>query len=262
MSVVISADGTTIGYGRTGSGPALVLVDGALCHRAAGPLQPLADLLQDSFTVYTYDRRGRGESGDTAPYAVAREVEDLQALIAQAGGEAYVHGISSGAALALAAAAEGSGITRLTLYEPPFLAEAEDEDGTRLKQYTERLNELLGAGRRSDAVALFMTHVGMPPQVVDGMSAHHSWAAFEALAPTLGYDDRVLGDSRVPRDRVAAIAVPALVLAGGAGPDGLRQAARATADALPTAGYRVLEGQTHDVAPGALAPVLREFFGG
>jgi pimeloyl-ACP methyl ester carboxylesterase len=259
MPIVTSADGTTIAYERTGSGPALVLVDGAMCHRAAGPMRPLAALLQGGFTVYTYDRRGRGESSDTAPYAVAREVEDLRAVIAQAGGEAYVYAISSGAALALAAAAAGPWITKLALYEPPFMAEV--EDGARIKEYTERLNELLDAGRRGDAVALFMTHVGVPAQAVAGIRAQPGWAALEAIAPTLAYDDELLGDGRVPGDLASAIAVPALVLAGGASPRSLQQAAKATADALPTAGYRTLDGQTHDVAPDALAPVLAEFLG-
>jgi pimeloyl-ACP methyl ester carboxylesterase len=259
MPAVTSADGTTIAYERTGSGPALVLVDGAMCYRAAGPMRPLAALLHDSFTVYTYDRRGRGESSDTPPYAVAREVEDLQALIVQAGGEAYVYAISSGAALALATAAAGPGVTKLALYEPPFMAEV--EDGSRIKQYTQRLSELLAAGRKGDAVALFMTNVGIPAEAVAGMRAQPGWGTFEAIAPTLAYDDQVLGDGSVPRDLASTIAVPALVLAGGAGPQSLQQAAKATADALPTAEHRTLDGQTHDVAPDALAPVLVEFFG-
>jgi pimeloyl-ACP methyl ester carboxylesterase len=244
MSQVTSADGTTIAYERTGAGPALVLVDGALCHRAAGPMRPLAALLRDRFTVYMYDRRGRGESGDTPPYAVGREIEDLRAVLAEAG-EAYVYGISSGAALALAAA--GPGMIRLALYEPPFLA-ADAE-------YTARLTELLVAGRRGDAVALFMTHVGVPEQAVAGIRTQPGWAALEAIAPTLAYDDAVLGDGRVP---TANGGVPTLVLSGGASPDGLQRAAKAT---LPAEPHRTLDGQTHDVAPEAIAPVLAEFFG-
>jgi pimeloyl-ACP methyl ester carboxylesterase len=259
MPTVTSADGTTIAYERAGSGPALVLVDGALCYRGAGPMGPLAAQLQDSFTIYAYDRRGRGESSDTLPYAVAREVEDLQALIAQAGGDAYVYGISSGAALALATAAAGPGVTKLALYEPPFMAEV--EDGLRIKEYTERLHELLDAGQKGDAVALFMTYVGMPAQVVAGIRAP-GWAMLEAVAPTLAYDDEVLSGGRVPRDLASTIGVPSLVLAGGASPHGLQQAARATADALPTAEHGTLDGQTHDVAPEALAPLLVEFFRG
>jgi pimeloyl-ACP methyl ester carboxylesterase len=258
MPVVTSADGTAIAYERSGSGPALVLVDGALCYRAAGPMRPLADLLRDSFTVHTYDRRGRGDSSDTRPYTVAREVEDLQAVIARAGGEACVYAISSGAALALATAAAGPGITKLALYEPPFMAEA--ENGSRIKEYTERLTELLDAGRNGDAVALFMTTIGVPAPVVAGIRAQPAWAAFETIAPTLGYDDQLLGDGHVPRDLASRIAVPALVLSGSASPPGLQQAAKATADALPTAGHRTLVGQTHDVVPNVLAPVLAEFF--
>jgi pimeloyl-ACP methyl ester carboxylesterase len=259
MPVVTSADGTAIAYERTGSGPALVLVDGAMCHRAAGPMRPLATLLETGFTVYTYDRRGRGESSDSTPYAVAREVEDLTALISRAGGTAYVYAISSGAALTLATAAAGPWISRVALYEPPFMAEI--GDGARVEEYTERLGELLAAGRRGDAVALFMAHVGIPAEAVAGIRAQPGWAALEAIAPTLAYDDAVLGDGRVPRDLASTITVPALVLAGGASPHGLQQAAKATADALPTAEHRMLGGQTHDVAPEALAPVLAEFFG-
>jgi len=233
MPTVTSADGTTIAYERTGSGPALVLIDGAMCYRGAGPMRPLAALLQ--------------------------EVEDLQALIAQAGGEAYVYAISSGAALALATAAAGPGITKLALYEPPFVAEV--EDGARFKEYTERLHELLDAGRKGDAVALFLTNVGIPARAVAGIRAQPGWAMLEAIAPTLAYDDEVLAGGSVPRDLTSTIAVPAMVLAGGASPQVLQQAAKATADALPTAEHRTLDGQTHDVASEPLAPVLVGFFG-
>jgi pimeloyl-ACP methyl ester carboxylesterase len=260
MPTVTSADGTTIAYERTGSGPPLVLVDGAMCYRAAGPMRPLAALLRDAFTVYAYDRRGRGESSDTMPYAVAREVEDLQAVIGQAGGGAHVYAISSGAALALATAAAGPGITTMALYEPPFLAEV--SDGARLKEYTARLHELLDAGRCGDAVALFLAHVGVPAHMVAAMRTQPSWAMLAAIAPTLAYDDDVLAGGSVPRELASTIAVAALVLAGAASPPGLQQAAKATADALPTARHRTLDGQTHDVAPDALAPVLVEFFGG
>jgi pimeloyl-ACP methyl ester carboxylesterase len=258
MSTVVSADGTTIAYESVGGGPALVLVDGAMCYRGAGPMRPLAALLQHAFTVYTYDRRGRGESSDTPPYAVAREIEDLQAVVARAGGQAFLYGVSSGAALVLATAAAGPGITRIALYEPPFLAEV--EDGARIKEHTERLREVLAAGRNGDAVALFMTYVGVPAQAVAGMRAGPGWAALEAIAPTLAYDDEVLGGGVVPRDLSSTISVPALVLGGGASPQGLQQAAKATAEALPAAVHRTLDGQTHDAQPEALVPVLVEFF--
>lgn len=257
MPVLTAPDGTTIAYERSGEGPALILVDGAMCHRAAGPMRPLAALLRERFTVYAYDRRGRGESADTPPYAVGREVEDLRALVAEAGGEAFVYGMSSGGALALAAAAAEPGITRLALYEPPFTAEA--GDGTR--EYAERLEALLADGRRGDAVALFMARVGIPEQVVAGIRTQPGWAAMETVAPTLAYDARLLGDGRVPRETASAVTVPSLVLAGGAGHAGMRKAAEATADALPAAEFRILDDQPHDAAPEALAPVLTEFFG-
>ena len=259
MPQLTSADGTTIAYDRVGAGPPIVLVDGAMCFRGAGPMDALAELLAPHFTVFTYDRRGRGESTDTAPYAVEREVEDLSALIDAAGGEASVYAMSSGGALALATAAAGARITGLALYEPPYVAEVEGDEASA--DYTARLDELLAAGDRGGAIALFMTRVGVPPQVVDGMRAGPGWARFEAIAPTLAYDDRLLAGSRVPRGLAGTITTRAVVLSGGASPDSLQQAAKATAAALTNAEHRTLEGQTHDVAPDALAPVLVDFFG-
>ena len=179
MGRVRSRDGTAIAFDRLGEGPALVLVDGALSHRSFGPLVPLADVLARDFTVVRYDRRGRGESGDAAPYAVAREVEDLDAVLAAAGGPASVFGLSSGAALALEAAASGSAIAKLVLYEPPFDVEA-DEDTA----YVERLNELIAEGRHGDAVEWFLAHAGVPAEALDRMREQPDWPAFEAVAPT------------------------------------------------------------------------------
>lgn len=249
MPTVTSADGTAIAYDRAGSGPALVLVDGAMCHRAAGPMRPLAALLTGSFTVFTYDRRGRGESADTPPYAVEREVEDLRAIVRAAGGAAALYAMSSGGALALATAAADPGVTGLALYEPPFLG------GNR--EYTARLAELLRAGRRGDAVALFLTTVGVPEPVLAGMRGGPGWASLEAVAPTLAYDDALLAGGHPPAG--LPITVPALVISGTASPAALQQAARRTAAAFPTANHRALPGQTHDVRPDALAPVLIEF---
>lgn len=260
MPIATSADGTTIAYECGGDGPALILVDGALCHRGGGPMRPLAEALRDRFAVYTYDRRGRGESGDTPPYAVAREVEDLHAVIAAAGGEAGVYAMSSGGGLALAAAAAGPGIRRMALYEPPYMGEIGD-DGP-IQAYTKELGELLAAGRRGDAVALFMTRVGIPEPVITGMRTQPSWPTLEAIAPTLAYDDALLTGGRVPRELAGSVSVPVVVLTGGASPPPLQQAAKATAAALPTAELRTLAGQTHDAAPEAVATVLAAFFGG
>ena len=258
MPQLTSHDGTTIAYDRVGDGPPIVLVDGAMCYRGAGPMDALAHHLSQAFTVFTYDRRGRGESTDTLPYAVEREVEDLSALIGQAGGEAGVYAISSGVALTLATAAAGVGISRLALYEPPFLAEFEDTG--RAEAYTAQLNELLDAGDRGGAVALFMSRVGIPQQMIDGARSGPGWPRFEAIAPTLAYDDRLLAGGRVPR-AASTISTPALVLSGSASPQVLQDAAKATAAALPNAEHRTLEDQTHDVAPEAIGPVLIEFFG-
>lgn len=261
MPQLTSDDGTIIAYDRIGDGPPLVLVDGAMCYRGAGPMDGLVSHLSDSFTVFTYDRRGRGESTDTLPYAVEREVEDLSALIREAGDEVGVFAFSSGVALALvtAAAGAGAGISRLALYEPPFVAEL--EDAGRAETYTARLNALLDAGDRGGAVALFMARVGIPQQMIDGARSGPGWSRFEEVAPTLAYDDRLLAGGHVPHDIASRILTPALLLSGGASPDSLQHAARATSAALPNAEHRTLEGQTHEVAPDVLAPVLIEFFG-
>ena len=257
MPTVTSADGTTIAFERSGSGPVIVLVDGAMCYRAAGPMRPLAEHLRGHFTVYTYDRRGRGESTDTTPYAVEREVEDLRALIAAAGGTASLYSMSSGGALALATAVAEPGVTGLALFEPPFLAEV--EGNTRIRDYTSRLHEALRDGRDGDAVALFMTHVGMPTQAVDYLRGQPGWTTLEAIARTLEYDDTLLAGGGVPHDLASAITVPTVVLAGTASPAELQQAAKETAAAIATAELRTLDEQTHDVDPAVLAPVLVEF---
>lgn len=261
MPTVTSKDGTSIAYDRSGTGPALILVDGALCSRAFGPMGPLAALLAPHFTVYTYDRRGRGESGDTQPYAVAREVEDIEALIAQAGGSAFVYGISSGAALAFEAACLlPTAIAKLALYEPPYTLDPDRVQG--FKEYRARLDELLAEGRRGDAIELFMRLVGAGDEGVAQMRQAPVWPLFEAVAPTLAYDAAALGDSSVPTERATSVAIPTLVMAGGATFPFIQQAAQSLAAALPHAQYRELEGQTHEVAAEALAPVLTEFFAG
>ncbi|MFE2887861.1 alpha/beta fold hydrolase [Streptomyces sp. NPDC059272] len=252
----VSRDGTAIAYERIGAGSPVVLVGGAMT--TGDGLLPLAAQLSHRFGAVPYDRRGRGGSGDTAPFAVAREVEDIAALIDAVGGSAALYGHSSGAALAVHAAASGLPVTGVALYEPPF---ALDGSGAKERaEYTERLKELLAEDRRGDAVALFMALTGAPPEMIEG--AHHSpmWPGMEAIAPTLVYDDAALGDGLVPVERLASLSVPVLTLAGGASPEWMRQAARNAADAAPDGTYRVLDGQTHMVDPAVLAPVLTEFF--
>ncbi|MFI9648044.1 alpha/beta fold hydrolase [Streptomyces sp. NPDC052040] len=253
----ISHDGTRIAYERTGRGPAVVLVSGAMSTGAT--VAPLAARLSDRFDTVVYDRRGRGASGDTEPYAVAREVEDLAALIAAAGGEAWLYGISSGGALALEAAASGLPVHGVAVYETPY---ADHGGGVRERaEYTARLGEALGQGRRGDAVELFLALTGLAPEMIANARRSPMWAAMEAIAPTLAHDDAVLGGGLVPRERLARLTVPVLSVAGGASPEWLRRAAEAVAEAVPRGTYCVLPDQDHMVEPQVLAPVLAEFFG-
>src|SRR5712671_6090521 len=168
MKTVLSADGTTIAFDQSGQGPSLILVAGALCARLSWSGPELAKLLAPHFTVYNYDRRGRGDSGDTKPYAVEREVEDIEALIDEAGGAAYLYGHSSGASLALEAAIKlGGKVEKLAMYEAPY--NDDDEAKRAWKEYTNQLTNLLAANRRGDAVALFMKLTGTPVDQIEGM---------------------------------------------------------------------------------------------
>lgn len=257
----MSADGTAIAYETYGSGPALIFVDGAMCYRDFGPARPMGQALSDRFTVYLYDRRGRGESGDTLPWTPEREVEDLAALLAVAGGEAVLVGVSSGAVLAADAAARLPGVTRVVLYEPPFIVDGSHEP--RPVTFTEDTEALVAAGDRSGAVRKFMRHVGVPALMVRLMAVTPMWKKLTAVAHTLAYDLRILGATGrgVPLDgsRWSGVGVPVLVVDGGKSPVYMRNAARALSEVLPRAGYRTLPGQTHMVKAPVLAAVVKEF---
>ena len=260
MKKVTSKDGTTIAFDQAGQGPAIILVDGALCYRTFGPMGPLAALLAPHFTVINYDRRGRGDSGDRKPYTVEREVEDIEALINQAGGSAFLFGTSSGGCLALEAAIQlGNKVKGLAMWEPPY----NSDPATRQewKDYWKQLAELLAAGRRGDAVVLFMKFVGTPADQIDGMRQAPMWPMFETVAPTLVYDAAATGgdDRTVPTERAARVTRPTLVMNGTVIPFMLATAT-ALAKAMPHAQQRTLEGQSHDVNLEVLAPVLVEFF--
>ncbi len=258
MPTVKSKDGTAIAYDKQGSGPALILVGGALGTRAAASGSELAKMLAGDLTLYSYDRRGRGESGDTKPYAVEREVEDIEALIEVAGGSAFVYGHSSGAALALEAAARlGGKVKALALYEAPYGSPA---GGNGYDDYEPRLNRLLAAGKRSEAVELFMSVVEVPPEMIAGMRKSPGWAPMEAIAPTLAYDAACMNGFVIPHDRAAGIQAPTLAMNGGEGFDFMRTTAKALAETIPNARYMELPGQRHDVDGKVLAPILAEFF--
>ncbi|MBC7442854.1 MAG: alpha/beta hydrolase [Ramlibacter sp.] len=257
IQTVQSADGTAIAYEKSGTGIALIIVGGAFNTRQSpGALVPL---LAEHFSVYAYDRRGRGDSTDMAPYAPEREVEDLAALIAAAGGAAMVYGHSSGAVLALFAAASGLPITRLAAYEPPFTAE---EHGTgALEGWGAGVQSALDAGDRDQAARLFLLGTGADPARVAGMSGMPWWPGMLAIAHTLPYDIALTGDGLVPAGRLAGIGVPVLLLVGGDSPPWAATAAAAVARAVPGATRITLEGQDHNVDAASLAPVLIDFFG-
>jgi pimeloyl-ACP methyl ester carboxylesterase len=256
MKKVRSKDGTAIALEQFGSGPPVVLISGASCDR--GIHVELGELLAPDFTVLNYDRRGRGDSADTSPYSIEREIGDLDAVITEAGGTAMLFGNSSGAVLALHAAAAGLPVTKLALWEPPFMV---DQDAPRRHQaYVTTLGELLDAGRRGDAMALFMRTVGLPDEMVAGMREAPTWQGMEAIAPTLAYDAIVMGDSLVPSALVASVEVPTLVLDGSETGAWAADSARALAAALPNPQRHTFEGQTHAIAWNVLVPVLRQFF--
>lgn len=261
MDIVSSADATKIAYDRQGEGPALILVDGAMQARSSGSKPELARLLAAHFTVYCYDRRGRGDSGDTQPYAVGREIEDLAALIDAAGGTACLYGHSSGASLAMeSAVALGAQVSKLAMYELPY----NDDPAARRAwgQYIGQLTEALAADRRGDAVALFMAYTGMPADQIEGLRKAPFWPGMEAVAPTLGYDHTaILGtDASVRAQRAAQVGVPTLVMYGDASFPFMRDTARTLARAIPHAELRTMPGQSHNVSPEILSPVLVEFF--
>jgi pimeloyl-ACP methyl ester carboxylesterase len=261
MQTVTSKDGTKIAYEKIGNGPAVILVTGATATRSS--FENLANLLTSNFTVYYYDRRGRGDSTDTQPFSVEKEGEDIEALIDISGGSAYVFGISSGGALALEAAIVlKEKITKLALYEIPY-----DDSETGIKawhEYTTKLSEFIKADRRGDAVALFMKFVGVPDEMVSGMRQAPFWQGMEALAPTLLYDAAALGEDRVvPGEKAKNVTARTLVLEGGGSLQRMpfmQVSAEVLAKAIPNAEHQTLEGQTHDVDMKVLAPVLQKFF--
>lgn len=261
VHTVTSKDGTRIAFDRAGNGAPVILVNGALAGREAG--SEIARLLARHFTVYSYDRRGRGDSGNNEPYAVEREIEDIEALIAEAGGTVHLVGFSSGAALALeTASALGPKIGKLAIYEAPY-----DEStgaASKWKRYAAEQADLLVAGRRNDAVLHHLKFVGLPDATAAEMKASPAWAGMVAMAPTLPHDVAVIGDDRsVPVKRAAEVRADALVMDGEASRETMpfmRVSADKLAQAIPNARRRTLQGQGHNASAEVIAPVLIEFF--
>jgi pimeloyl-ACP methyl ester carboxylesterase len=262
MKTVTSKDGTTIAFDQWGAGPAVILVDGALQYRAFDQgMVPLAELLAPHFKVIHYDRRGRGDSTDHQPYALEREIEDIEALIDEVGGSASLYGISSGAALAMEAAlALPNKVKKLAMYEAPYNDDSAAQQAWNA--YAKELRKLLGEGRKGDAVGLFMMFVGASAEDVDGIKQTPMWPLWEAVGHTLAYDHiAALGeDAAVPTHRAARVIMPALIMDGSESFPFMHTTAVALAAAMPNGQHRTLEGQTHEVASEAIAPVLIEFF--
>jgi pimeloyl-ACP methyl ester carboxylesterase len=256
MKTVTSADATTIAFDQFGAGAPIIIAAGAFNDRST--TEPLARALAPQLLAVNYDRRGRGDSGDGSRYAVEREVEDIDALIAEVGGSAAVFGYSSGATLALRAAAAGLAITRLALYEPPFvIGDSRPRPGADLNA---ELAQLIAAGRRGDAVELFQTEViGMPAEVVAQLREAPFRPGMEAIAHTLVYDATIVGDLSLPTELIASITTPTLVIEGDQSPPVIREAARAVADTLPNGQLHSLAGRDHTIDPAATAPIVSEF---
>ena len=258
LDKVTSTDGTPIAIARAGHGPAVVIVGAGPTDRSANA--PVAEALSSTFTVFNYDRRGRGDSGDTKPFSVDAEFDDLAAVIDAAGGSAFVYGTSGGAAIAVEAAARGLGPTKLGLWEPPYIV---DDEPTRLRppeDYQAQLEAAVAAGRPGDAVELFFTlGVGWPAEWVAPMRDMPSWPAMEALAQPLVYDTAIMGDFRPPTRRLSGLAIPTLVMDGATVP-WITNAANVVASAIPGARRQTLTGQPHNVDAAAIVPALTEFF--
>ena len=262
MNTVQSRDGTVIAFSRSGSGPALVLVDGALCHRKFGPMAGIAKLLSPYFTVFTFDRRGRGESTDAKSHSVECEVDDIAVLIREAGGAAYLFGTSSGAALALEAAARLKSVRKVALYEAPFFFD--DVHPPRPDGYLAKMTALIAADRRADALTLFMRTVGTPAMLINVMRFTPVWGKLKETAHTLPYDLAIVSDMKAGKplsvERWASVTMPVLTAVGGKSPAWWQQAMKELAGVLPNAQHVTLPGQTHMVKASVLSPVLTEFF--
>jgi pimeloyl-ACP methyl ester carboxylesterase len=253
MDTVTSADGVTLAYERSGSGPALVIVNGALSTKEAGAA--LAPLLDGDFTLYRYDRRGRGDSADRDGSTPQDELQDLAAIAAATGEAPFVFGQSSGAALSLEAAASGVSMRGLAIHEPPYVRGA----ATTARTASE-LAALAADGRRDEAVERFMQGNGLPDAMIEQMKGSAAWPALLTLAHTIAYDVRLLNEGVVPADRLSAIACPVLGTAGTLSPPWAAASVRAIAEAVPDGEWRELVGQAHNVAPDVLASLLRAQF--
>ncbi len=252
-----SADGTTIAYEKTGTGPALIVIGGAFNTRQSAA--DLVPLLATHFSVYAYDRRARGDSTNTHPYATEREVDDLAALIDAVGGSAMVYGHSSGGIVGLHGAARGLAITKLAIYEPPFTQPIGFES---VGAWKDAMQTALDVGDSDAAAVLFLQGSGAPPGMIEGITSSPWWPGMTAIAHTLPYDLSFLNDGEVPIELLGKVAVPTLVMFGDDSPPWAGRVASTAADALPDGTTRSFTGQDHNVDSAVIAPQLIDFFTG
>jgi pimeloyl-ACP methyl ester carboxylesterase len=260
VRLVTSQDGTRIAYEMWGQGPALIAVGGTTCDRTL--MRSTAEAFGEYFATINYDRRGRGESGDTAPYAIDREIEDIAALINEAGGSADLYGHSSGAALVLHAVAAGLPVERFVLHDPPYSPDDQSsQDAARA--FALEIRDLLDQDKRAEAIEMTFRGTGMPDDMIAEMRQSPRWPGLIALAPTLAYDSAVMGDidrgGVIPADLAVRATRPGLVLVGGESPPFMMEVSRRLAALLPAGNHRVIEGQDHVVSPKVLAPLVAEF---
>jgi pimeloyl-ACP methyl ester carboxylesterase len=253
MELVESADGTGIALDRSGSGPPLVIVLGASCDRSTS--KPLAGLLASSYTVYEYDRRGRGDSGNGLPLSIEAEIEDLAAVVAAAGEAPFVYGHSSGGLLALETAARGIAMRRLAVYEPPYTGDHDPGP-----EFGRHLDELVATGHRDEAAEQWLAVTGTPARIIESIKSSPGWAQRQALAHTLSQDLRLANNGRAPIERLKAIEIPVLALAGGASPPWAASTTAMLAGSLPHASERIVDGQQHIPADSVIAAILESFF--
>jgi pimeloyl-ACP methyl ester carboxylesterase len=261
MAQIKSKDGTRIAFDKTGSGPAIIVVNGALSYREVYSDNPLVSALSKDFTIYTYDRRGRGESTDTKPYNVEREIEDIEALINDAGGSAHLYGVSSGAALSLLAAARlgEAKVPKLVLYEPPYVTVSE-KDKQHFENQGKRIGEMIKSGNRGDAMAFHFTAIGTPPEALEKLRKTPEWPLMENVEHTLAYDYAVLNDGAIPVDAAKGATMPALVMYGEKSFDFMKDVAKNLSKTMPNAEWKALKDQAHQPSPKIIVPVLAEFF--
>jgi len=259
MKTATSKDGTILAYDVYGTGKPLIYITGASCFRNFKPIVDDAKLFANEFRVYNYDRRGRGDSGDTPPYAMEREIEDIEAIIDAAGGKAFLFGHSSGGVLALEAASKlGTKVEKIVIYDPPYVHT--EIEKAKYQTLADTVSSLLAKGENKRAMKVFLSGIGMPKLFVWLLPIFPGWKTMHSLAPTLTYDIELTKDFP-PLDRFKHIETPVIVLVGEKSPESMHAIGSQIAAAIPHAVFEKIVGQDHMVSAKVLLPKLTKFFG-